>query len=172
MKKILIIISILAILTGGVLFGYSRWAEAKESKFLSSNGQTKDNYAIIKMRVEQLKKDSKNYDAFMSLAFAWKGIGDATKDEKYLRRSAKTYDKVIARWGNKAYLPFVNRANVYISLKEYSRAEDDLKIALEIDPGEQNLYIDLAELYSGYMNKDSQVVKAVYEKGLKTLVGG
>lgn len=175
MKKIMIIAAIIAaiaILAGGGVFGYSRWAEAKEDKLLSSNSQTKDAYAVVKMRREQIKKDKNNYDAYMSLAFYWKGIGEVMRNDKYLWRAAKTYDAVISKWGNKAYLPFYNQANVYIDLKEYARAEENLKISLEIDRGEQNLYVALAELYQNYMKKSDADIRAVYEKGLKTLIGG
>jgi len=82
------------------------------------------------------------------------------------------YDEVIRKWGSKAYLPFLNQANVYILLKEYARAESNLKIALEIDPGEQSLYVALADLYGTFMKKDSKAVRAVYEQGIKTVVGG
>lgn len=144
----------------------------KEAKALSSNPQTKEAYAKVLQRQKDIKKDKNNYDAYMSLAFSWKGIGEVTKNDVYLRRAVDAYDKVVKRWGTKAYLPFVNRANVYIELKEYARAENDLKIALETGPGEQNLYISLADLYQDYMNKDSKTIKSVYEQGLKTVVGG
>lgn len=153
--------------------GYHFFLEnQKEAKLLLSNPQTKEAYAKVLQRKKDIKKDKNNYDAYMSLAFSWKGIGEVTKNDIYLRRAVDVYDKVVKKWGTKAYLPFVNRSNVYVELKEYARAEEDLKIALEIDPGEQNLYISLANLYKGYMNKDSKTIKSVYEQGIRTIVGG
>ena len=172
MKKILILAIILILLGAGGATGYLYWQQIKEDKFLSANEQTKDAYEIVKKRQEQIKKEKDNYDAYMSLAFHWKGIGEATKDSKYSWKAIKVYDKVIKRWGPKAYLPFVNQANVYISLEEYENAEENLKIALELDPGEQNLYIALADLYRNYMNKDDKEIRAVYKKAIGTLVGG
>jgi Tfp pilus assembly protein PilF len=46
-----------------------------------------------------------------------------------------------------------------------------MRIAVEIDPGEQGLYIALADLYK-MMKKDPQEIRAVYERGIKTVVGG
>ena len=163
---------IVILLTVGGFYGYSYFEKQKEAKFLSENPQTKDAYALIVQREKEVKKDPTFYDGWMSLAFNWKGIGEVLKDEKYLWRSAKLYDEVIKRWGTKAYLPFLNQANVYIELEEYDKAENDLKIALEQDIGEQNLYIALADLYRLYMNKSKEDVMAVYEKGLVTVVSG
>jgi len=171
MKKIILILIAVAVSAGGGLAGYSYQQKQKDDKFLSTNPQTKEAYELVKKREGQLKKDKNDYDAYMSLGFNWKGIGEVAKNDKYLWKSVKAYNAVIRKWGNKAYLPFLNQANVYISLKEYERAEDDLKIALEIDVGEQNLYIALADLYKNYMNKDNKEIKAVYEKGLKTVIG-
>ncbi len=172
MKKAIIILIILILLAGGGIVGYFSWQKAKEAKFLSANPQTAEAYALIQKRETQLKKDKNNYDYMMSIAFNWKGIGEVTKNNEYLKRSIAMYDQVIKRWGNKAYLPFLNRANVYIELKDYIRAEQDLKIALEIDRGEQNLYIALANLYKDYMKKSNDEVKAVYTNAMQIIVGG
>lgn len=166
------IMAAIIVLSAGGLSGYLYWQKAGEDKFLSSNQQIREAYKTVKIRQEQLREDKNNYDVYMSLAFHWKSIGEATKDSKYLWRSAKVYDEVIRKWGSKAYLPFLNQANVYILLKEYARAESNLKIALEIDPGEQSLYVALADLYGTFMKKDSKAVRAVYEQGIKTVVGG
>lgn len=174
MKKIIIltIIIIILLLGSASVVIYSSWQKQKEAGFLSSNPQTKEAYAKVLQRQKDIKKDKNNYDAYMSLAFSWKGIGEVTKNDEYLKKAVSVYNQVVKRWGTTAYLPLVNRANVYIELKEYVRAEDDLKVALEIDPGEQNLYVSLADLYRGYMKKDDKAIKAVYEQGLKTVVGG
>lgn len=172
MKKYLILAIILVLLGGGGIFGRQYLKYQKEDKFLSSNIQIKEAYGIVKKRQAELKKDKDNYDAYMSLAFHWKGIGEVLRDETYLWESIKIYDKVIKRWGMKAYLPFLNQANVYILLKEYEKAETDLRIANEIDPGEQGLYIALAELYKNYMNKSDKEIRAVYLNGVERVVGG
>jgi len=172
MKFKAIVAMAIIIVIGGGIGGYFYWQKVKEYKFLSTNLKTKAAYEIILRREAQIRKEKNNYDAYMSLGFNWKGIGEVTKTDEYLKRAVEVYNQVIKRWGTTAYLPFVNRANVYIELKEYARAEDDLKIALEIDPGEQNLYVSLADLYRTYMNKDGKMIKSVYEQGLKTVVGG
>jgi len=171
MKKY-IILAIILVLLGGGGFVCSFWQNQKEAKLLSANPQTKEAYAKVLQRQKDIKKDKNNYDAYMSLAFSWKGIGEVTRNDEYLRRAVDAYDKVIKRWGMKAYLPFSNRANVFILLKEYEKAEADLKIASEIDPGEQSFYITLADLYKDYMKKSDKEIRAVYELGLKTVVGG
>lgn len=173
MKKYLIlVIIIIVLLAAGGTAGYSYWQKIKEDRFLSNNPQTKASYELIKKREEEIRKNKNDYNAYMSLAFNWKGIGEATRNDKYLRQAASIYDAVIKRWGAKAYLPFLNQANVYIELKEYARAERNLKISLDIDPGEQNLYVALADLYRNYMSRDSQIIKSVYEQGIKRVVGG
>lgn len=170
--KLFIVIIIVIIAASAGLGGYSYWQKIKEDRFLSANKDTKDAYAIVKKRLKDIQENKNDYDAWMSLAFHWKGIGEVTRKEEYLRRAVRIYDEVIARWGNKAYLPFVNQANVFIFLKEYKKAESNLKIANEIDPGEQSLYIALAELYENYMQKDRKDVEAVYKNGLKRVIGG
>lgn len=172
--KIKLILTVAAVIAAAVIIGggYWYWQDKKEAAFLSGDPRTGEAYAIIQKREAQLKKDKYNYDALMSLAFNWKGIGEILNNEKYLRRSVAVYNKIIGRYSLKAYLPFLNRANVYISLREYGRAESDLKIASEIDPGEQNLYIALADLYKGYLKKSDKEIRAVYESGIRTVVGG
>lgn len=172
MKKYLILIIIIVLFGAGGTVGYLYRQTIKEDKFLSANPQTKAAYELVKKRKADIKKNKNDYDAYMSLAFNWKGIGQVTRSDKYLRKAASIYDTVIKRWGNKAYLPFFNQANVYIELKEYSRAEWNLKISLDIDPGEQNLYVALADLYKNYMGKDAAAIKSVYEQGIKRVVGG
>ncbi|MFC1612288.1 tetratricopeptide repeat protein [Patescibacteria group bacterium] len=172
MKKI-ILLSIAIIVVGcGSVFGYFYWQNLKEDEFLSSDPRTKVAYEVVQKRQKEVKENKDDYDAYMSLAFHWKGIGEVTRDEKYSWKAVKVYSEVIKRWGSIAYLPFVNQANVYILLEEYDLAEENFKIAIEIEPGEQNLYIYLAELYKNYMNKDEAEVEAVYIKGIETVLAG
>lgn len=170
--KIAIVIVIVIVAASAGFGGYSYWQKTKEDRFLSNNPQTKAAYELVKKREAEIKKNKNNYDAYMSLAFNWKGIGEVTRNEKYLRKAASIYDAVIKRWGAKAYIPFLNQANVYIELKEYVRAERNLKISLDIDPGEQNLYVALADLYRNYMSYDSQTIKSVYDEGIRRVIGG
>lgn len=172
MKKLIILFLAVLMLGAGGVGGYFYIQKAKEDKFLSTNKQTKDAYEIVKKRQKDIKEDKDNYDAYMSLAFHWKGIGEVTKNEKYLMNAIEVYNKVIKKWGPKAYLPFVNQANVYILLNDYEYAEENLKVALELDPGEQSLYVALADLYINYMNKSNEEIIAVYESGIKRVIGG
>jgi tetratricopeptide (TPR) repeat protein len=169
--KIAVFAAFLLLILGSTFAGYRYWQWLGEDRILSSNPNTKDAYAIIKKREIQLKTDSKNYDALMSLSFNWKGIGEITKNDKYLWRAIDAYDLVVKYYGNKAYLPFLNRANVYIDLKDYKKAAEDVLLASDIDPGEQSLYIVLVDIYKA-MGRSDKEIRAVYERGIKTVVDG
>jgi len=170
--KIYAILLLLVIVGTVSVLGYQYWQTSKEAKLLLANPNTKDSYELIQKRTKEIKEDSENYDAYMSLGFNWKSIGEATKDDKYLWRAIDAYSEVIKKWGPTAYLPFLNRANTYILLGEYNRAEDDLKLSIELDPGEQNLPVALADLYKNYLNKSDEEIRAVYETAMDRVVGG
>jgi len=173
-KKILIIIFALLLIIAGItsVIGYKYLSDSKESKLLLRNPNTKDAYELIQKRKKDIKEDADNYSAYMSIGFNWKSIGEATKENKYLWRAVDVYSEVIKKWGPTAYLPFLNRANTYILLGEYNRAEEDIKISIELDPGEQNLPIALADLYKNYLNKSDEEIRVVYETAMDRAVGG
>jgi|GEM_PF-4971676 tetratricopeptide (TPR) repeat protein len=100
----------------------------------------------------------------------YKSIADVTKDKRLYERALKIADLATARFGTKSYLPALNASTIYMSLGDYEHAEKNIKQAIEMAPGDAQLYLRLIELYKDFMKKDETTIIATYETGIQRLV--
>lgn len=119
---------------------------------------------------EGIQKDPKNYQNYNSAGLWWKGLGDISKTnrELYFNRAIEIYSFAGKLFeSKKVYQPYVNLANVYIILGNYTKAEEAMKEAIRLATEVGELYVKLAELYSkDYMNAPSQKIIDLYESAL------
>ena len=59
----------------------------------------------------------------------------------------------------------MNAGKVAEELRDYAKAEEYFKAAIEISPADENGYLSLADLYSYKMGKSVSEVAAVYNQG-------
>lgn len=128
----------------------------------------KEDYAKAISAEEKIKTDSENYYNYNEAGFYWKSLGELTKKEIYFNRAIEVYSFAGKKFENKKiYQPYQNLANVYIILKNYEKAEEAIKNAIELAPEVGELYVKLAVLYKDLMNKPQSDIIAVYELALR-----
>lgn len=136
-------------------------------KLSFSDKYQKEAYENALIYEEKISANSDNYDDYNKAGFAWKSLGEYTKDERFFNRSAEIYMFAGKKFKAMAiYQPYQNAANVYITLKKYSQAEDALKKGINLAKEVGFLYVSLADLYEYQMNKTSDEIIAVYVSAL------
>jgi tetratricopeptide (TPR) repeat protein len=125
-----------------------------------------NNALAAEKRTKDFPKTTYNY---VQAAFYWKTIADVTKEEMFYQRALDTYLLAIKK-AEKSSVVYTSAGNIYRILKNPSKAEEMYRMALEMTPGEAELYIRLAELYRYDMNKSVDDVLKIYEEGMKKIV--
>ena len=127
----------------------------------------KEDYELAIKAEDDIVKDAKNYDAYNAAGFYWKSLGDLTRKDAYYMRAIEVYVFAGKYFeGKKIYQPYQNAANVYIILKDYTKAEEMMKSAIALGPEVGILYVRLADLYQSYQKAPSQKTIDLYELAL------
>lgn len=116
---------------------------------------------------EIIKKDPKDYEAYLDGGLAWKSLGDLTNDLKYYDLSAEVYRKGTEGYGQSFYVLWLNLGNVKTLSKKYEEAEKAYQDGLKIFPEEPSLYLALIEMYRYGMKKSPEVIIDIYEEALE-----
>lgn len=118
---------------------------------------------------QKLKKDYRDYEAYLTGGLAWKSLGDLTNDLVYYDLSADVYAQGLIGYGDDFYVLWLNLGNVKRLAGKFGEAEKAYLEGIRIFPKEPQLYIALAELYRYDYKKESQLVIKTYEDALKTI---
>lgn len=128
----------------------------------------KEDYELAIKAEDDIVKDAKNYDAYNTAGFYWKSLGDLTRKDVYYMRAIEVYVFAGKHFeAKKIYQPYQNAANVYIILKDYTKAEEMMKSAIALGPEVGILYVRLADLYQSYQKAPSQKTIDLYESALR-----
>ena len=129
-------------------------------------------YSELKEKIKKNEeKDGKDQSALLSLGFAWKGLGDATKDNYFLQQALKMYQQGIDQFGNENIIFYWSAGSVAGSMGKFEMAENYYKSAIAVAPAYAEGYTYLAELYRFKMKKNSDEVIKIYDDGLKATSG-
>lgn len=170
------IIAVLAlILVGGVAyFGYPAYASAQKERALiqriQRNKDAVTEYAAVVKREEEIKKDLKNGELYLSLGNHWDAIADVLNDRLAREHAIHSYERGIAVVGTNGDLLYLNAGNDYRSLGLYTDAEKKYKQAMQVNPADATGYQDLIELYRVNMKKGPTDIMPIYQQGLDKLV--
>ena len=115
------------------------------------------------------KVEEKDYQTYLEEGLHWKSLGDQTGNSEYYLKAEKIYRKMTEKFPD-YWVPWWNLANLQRQLKEFEEAEKSFKKAIEIAPGEGNLYLGLIELYQYDLKKSEEEILAVYQEALKRVV--
>jgi len=115
------------------------------------------------------KVEEKDYQAYLGEGLHWKSLGDQTGNSEYYLKAEKIYRKMTEKFPD-YWVPWWNLANLQRQLKEFEEAEKSFKKAIEIAPGEGNLYLGLIELYQYDLKKSEEEILAIYQEALKRVV--
>ncbi|HBX15959.1 MAG: hypothetical protein UU49_C0026G0009 [Candidatus Magasanikbacteria bacterium GW2011_GWC2_41_17] len=129
-------------------------------------------YSELKEKIKKNEeKDGKDQSALLSLGFAWKGLGDATKDNYFLQQALKMYQQGIDQFGSENIIFYWSAGSVASSMGKFEMAENYYKSAITVAPAYAEGYTYLAELYRFKMKKNSDEVIKIYDDGLKATSG-
>jgi len=115
------------------------------------------------------KVEEKDYQTYLEEGLHWKSLGDQTGNSEYYLKAEKIYRKMTEKFPD-YWVPWWNLANLQRQLKEFEEAEKSFKKAIEIAPGEGNLYLGLIELYQYDLKKSEEEILAIYQEALKRVV--
>jgi len=172
-KKLIILIIVAGIIVLAIpagIFGYPYlkiWIEDRE--FLA-NPKLHDDFVAARDKEREIRTNPERMETYISAMMRYKGLGDASKDERFYNRALAVGAQAIEKFGTQSYLPFLNSATIYTLLKNYPAAEKMIQKALEMAPGDAQLYLRLIELYRDFMKKPESEIIAVYENALQRLV--
>lgn len=177
MALALIFILIAVGLGFGGYFGYTKWYKPKkitwdEEKMFSYliTEQMKDDYGTAKKAEADILQNPTDFNAYLRAGFSWKVLGESTKQDIFFDRSLDAYLGAIKQFGVQYAMPYVNAGNIYKLRGDFKTTEEMFKKALEITPGEPDLYVRLAELYRFDMKKSPEEILAIYDEGVKRCV--
>jgi len=141
-------------------------------KRLGDNKEWLGQYKELKEKIKKNEeKGSKDPAALISLGFAWKGLGDATKDDYFLQQALKIYQQGISQFGSQNVIFYWSAGSVANGLGEFEMAEKYYKSAIAVAPVYGEGYTYLAELYRFKMKKIPDEIIKVYNNGLKATEG-
>ena len=118
--------------------------------------------ASVNTLVANIKKDPKDINTWLDLALQYKTINDIEG-----AREVWTY---LTEAAPKQALSFYNLGYLYhISLKEYPKAEENFKKALEIDPNQEIYYTGLHELYRYSYKQETSAAVDILKQGMRQM---
>lgn len=120
--------------------------------------------------IERVSNDKERVESYATLGLAYKTLADRAQDDKYYKKALDVYVEAIDLTERKNTLFLINAGNMSIYLKDYEKAEDYLKEAITVAPGDMEPYVKLGELYRYKMNKTVDEVAAVYDEGSKKML--
>ncbi|HAT03340.1 MAG TPA: hypothetical protein DCS29_00995 [Candidatus Magasanikbacteria bacterium] len=112
-------------------------------------------------------EDPTRIETLSTLGIAWKSLADRTKDDRHYERALEVYKEGIEKTEHKNTLFMRNAAIMCVYLKRYDAAADFYLEAIEVTPGDQELYVGLAELYEYHLGKSSDEITSLLDKGIE-----
>ena len=175
-KRNLIIAGVIVIVAVGFityqLINSSWRIEQQILKRLGDNKEWLGQYDKLKEKIKNNEeKGGKDPAVLISLGFAWKGLGDATHDDYFLKQSLKIYQQGISQFGSQNVIFYWSAGSVANNMGEFEMAEKYYKSAIVAAPTYGEGYTYLAELYRFKMKKNSDEIIKVYNDGLKATEG-
>ncbi|MEK7211719.1 MAG: hypothetical protein AAB731_03735 [Patescibacteria group bacterium] len=171
-RKIILTVAIILVLGSipAAIFGYPYFKTYLEDREFLANPAIHDQFVAARDKEREIKTNPERLETYVSAMMRYKGLGDVTKDKRFYYRALDIEARATKKFGVKSYLPALNASTIYMSLGEYEKAETNIKKAIEMAPGDAQLYLRLIELYKDFMKKDEASVIAVYETGIQRLV--
>ena len=112
-----------------------------------------------------------NFEYYLAAGLNWKSLGDQTGEAIFYKKSLKIYEQAIYKFGSKAYIAYLNAANVARALKKFELANKYYDMAIEINFGEAGTYMTKAEFMRYDLKSPHEEIAAFYNLGLKRLIG-
>lgn len=172
-KIVILFLLAITLITAGVgvyfvYFNKPSWDEAKAQSFLTDN-QLQDDYNNAIAAEERIKQNPNAVYNYVQASFYWKTIADATREKMFYQRALDICLSAIKN-ANKSSVVYINAGNIYRVFEKFDKAEEMYRKALEMTPGETEIYIRLAELYRYDMKKSAEDILKIYDDGMERIV--
>lgn len=175
-KQNLITAGVIIIIIVG-FFGY-RWLNSSQRMDrqvllrLGDNQERLKQYEDVTLKIKK-NEETKNKDtaSLVSLALAWKGLGEVTKDDYFFNQALKVYKRGISLFGKENIIFYWGAGSIASSMEDFNLAEKYFKRAIALAPGYTENYIYLADLYRFKMKKLPDEIVKVYNDGIKVTDG-
>lgn len=167
------LVLILLFLAGGwFVFGRVWWNDAALGRELTAL-QNQPDYGdratrIMELR-DSLRQDSANAELLISLGNNWKQIADFTQKQEHFQHALDAYARAYQSSGEKNSLALANQGIIYVLLRDYVKAEQTYRLAVEKNPGEPDYYVRLVEVLRFAQSSHESIIE-VYRLGLDQLV--
>ncbi len=158
---------------GWTFYGRSWFADrqaAAEAADLRADPRTAEIYGRLEEHLRQIKDAPDDVQLYISIGNGWKSVYDQRQQDVYLDRAIEWYQKGIGVSQGKNSLILLNLANVYRLHKQPADAERVLRQAIEVNPGDPELYTTLVDVVRIDLKRDNTAVIDVYKMGLDRLV--
>lgn len=175
-KRVLIgvgLVVLAAVLSIGLYLLIPRYRDARAENALmaavTSNKDAAAAYARL-VKDEDLKKDPASPQGYIAIGNEWGLIADLLKNSRARQKSIAEYEKGSAIFGKKNIILVLNAGMAYRAAGEFEKAEAKYRQAIEIDPGNQEAYEGLIDLYQLDMKKSSAEIIDVFKLAMDRLV--
>lgn len=118
----------------------------------------------------KIKAGEVTSDNVASAAFNWKSLGDATGKLYFYQKALNDYALVTKHEELKSGLFFLNAGNIYRSLKQYQKADDQYAQAVQLDTGNNVNTLARIALWQVWPEKSSDDVLDLFDSSLKSVL--
>ncbi len=118
---------------------------------------------------QQQQTQTDQYNNYLTAGLKYKAQGDTGNHDAYYQ-AIDAFTKAADVSGNKVWIPYLNIGNLYRSLGEYGKADENYKKALTISGGDSTIFLAEIELYQVYEKRPPAEVKELYQAALKVVV--
>lgn len=138
----------------------------KLEQYAQKDEQTKSLYSDAIKLENDLWADPANVEKHLSTMMKWKSLGDVTGTKEFYERSNFVLMHLLDQPNGNTSLVYQNIATNYKYVGDYKMSEQYYRKAIELAPGDPDIYLLLVELYKFRMNKPKADIMAVYEEAL------
>ena len=166
-KKIIIFIFLILIIAGA--FFVYKFVYKNEFNYCSeyicsveteiSEEEYNKKLELIKEAEENIKKDPKNLDNYLSLGLYYKSLGKLEEAKNSYLDGLKI--------DSKFYLYYLNLGNILADMHDYKGAKEFYLKAIENKATEPNNYLKLADLLVYQIKAPDKEIREIYLEGLK-----
>jgi len=119
--------------------------------------------------LNEFEEGSENFEQYLALGLAWKGLADRTRDNNHYQQALNVYESAIDSSERKNTIALMNGGNMSIYLGDYQKAEKYYNEAVNLTPGDAVPYLKLMELYRYKMRKSADEIIQMLDRGIKKM---
>ncbi|MAG11622.1 MAG: hypothetical protein CMI52_02330 [Parcubacteria group bacterium] len=168
-RLIPLLLVVLIAVAAGWYFKTSQ-VEKQALSLLEGDDKLVEIYQKALTREQQAKQESDNFSFHNAAFFHWKSLGDSTNEEYFYRRALKISNEALKNEKARSALFYLNAGNVHKILGEFDQADKNYHEAVELNEGDELMWLARIELWQYWDKKDPADVLELYDRGLNVLL--